>query len=103
MELYYKDLISEEASLDKLVDDLARVVQGADEFVHAAAAHLPEQRAAELTTRLERLKQACQNLKQRTVAGARAADRVMRRYPYSSILLALTAGVIAGALLNRRR
>jgi len=31
MELYYKDLISEDASLEKLVDDLMLVVQGAND------------------------------------------------------------------------
>ena len=38
MELYYKDLISEEASLERLVDDLMLVVQGADQFADASGA-----------------------------------------------------------------
>ncbi len=103
MEVYYKDLISEEASLDSLVDDLARVVQGADEFVHAAEASLPEGQAAELSSKLERLKQAAQRLKQRARASAQATDRAVRRYPYYSIALALTGGIVAGALIRSRR
>ena len=35
MEVYYKELISADASLDKLVDELTRVVQGADELAEA--------------------------------------------------------------------
>jgi ElaB/YqjD/DUF883 family membrane-anchored ribosome-binding protein len=103
MELYYKDLISEGASLEALVDDLARVVQGADELVQAVGRDLPEDQKVELKTRLERLKQACQGLSQRAVDGARAADRVMRLYPYSSLAVVFSVGMIAGALLNRRR
>ena len=32
MEVYFKELISKDSSLDKLVDDLERVVQGADDL-----------------------------------------------------------------------
>jgi len=39
-ELYYKDLISEDASLEKLVDDLMLLVQGANELAEAAGAKL---------------------------------------------------------------
>ena len=51
MEVYYKDFISEETSLEKLVDDLARVVQGADELAQASGVHLPEEKRREITTR----------------------------------------------------
>ena len=103
MELYYKDLISEEASLEKLVDDLMRVVQGAEEFAQAAGAHLPSHRKEEITTRLARLKERCARVKQHTVATARAADKVLRQYPYSSIGFAFALGLLAGAILHRRR
>ena len=68
MELYYKDLISEEASLEKLVDDLMRVVQGVEELAQAAGANPAELGAEELTSRLSRLKESCSRLKDRTVA-----------------------------------
>jgi ElaB/YqjD/DUF883 family membrane-anchored ribosome-binding protein len=103
MELYYKDLISEDASLEKLVDDLMLVVQGAEEFAEAAGAHLPAHRKEEITTRLARLKEHCRRVKQQTVATALAADKVLRQYPYSSVGFAFAVGLLAGALLHRRR
>ena len=103
MELYYKDLISEEASLEKLVDDLMLVVQGADEFARAAGVSLDPQPKAEITTRLERLRESCRRVKHQAIVGARATDKLMRQHPYSSLGLVFAAGVLAGLLLNGRR
>jgi ElaB/YqjD/DUF883 family membrane-anchored ribosome-binding protein len=101
MEVYFKDLISKEASLDKLVDDLMLVVQGAEEFADAAAAVLPPEKREELRTRLQRLKEACRTIKQQTISTAVAADKVLHRYPYSSMGLALGLGLLAGLLVRR--
>jgi ElaB/YqjD/DUF883 family membrane-anchored ribosome-binding protein len=103
MELYYKDLISKESSLEKLVDDLMLVVQGADELAQAAGTQLGETEKEELHTRLEQLKMGCERLQQHAVAGARAADRVMRRYPYSTAGFAFAAGLLVAWGLCRRR
>jgi ElaB/YqjD/DUF883 family membrane-anchored ribosome-binding protein len=103
MELYYKDLISEEASLEKLVDNLMRVVQGAEEFVQAAGAEVSVERREEITSRLARLKEACRSLQRQTVATAHAADRTLRRYPYSAVGFAFALGLLAGAIVQRRR
>src|SRR2546421_10776006 len=102
MELYYKDLISEEASLEKLVDDLMLVVQGAEEFAQAAGASLAGHRKEELTTRLARLKEGCRRVKEQTVATALAADKGLRQYPYSSLGFAFAMGLIAGVLVKRK-
>jgi ElaB/YqjD/DUF883 family membrane-anchored ribosome-binding protein len=103
MELYYKDLISEEASLEKLVDDLMRVVQGACDFAEAAGANLEADRHKEITTHLARLKESCRHIKAHAKATALAADQVLRRYPYSSAGFAFAAGLVAGAMFIRRR
>jgi len=103
MELYYKDLISKESSLEKLVDDLMLVVQGADELAQAAGTKLGEIEKEDLHTRLEQLKAGCERLQQHAVAGARAADRVMRRYPYSIAGCAFAAGLLVAWGLCRRR
>ncbi len=103
MELYYKDLISEDASLEKLVDDLMLVVQGAEEFAQAAGATLSGERKAEITTRLARLKAACQNVKEHTKATALAADKVLRQYPYSSLGFAFALGLLAGVIVRKDR
>jgi len=106
MELYYKNLISEDSedtSLERLVDDLMRVVQGADDFIQVAGANLEPERRKEIAGRLARLKEACGHLKCKAVAGAVATDKLMRRYPYSSIGFAFAVGVVAGTMARRRR
>ena len=103
MELYYKDLISKESSLEKLVDDLMRVVQGADELANAAGAELGEQEKQEITSRLQQLRAGLQRLRHQAVEGAVAADKLMRRYPYSTAAVAFAAGLIAATVLCHRR
>ncbi len=101
MELYYKDLISEEASLEKLVDDLMLVVQGAQELAAAAGASLETAPHAEVATRLQRLRDNCQRLKDQAVNTALAADKLMHQYPYSALGFSFAAGLGIGALLKR--
>ena len=103
MELYYKDLISEESSLEKLVDDLMRVVQGVEELAHAAGANPEDFRPEELTSRLARLKERCRRVKERTVATAQSADKIVRDHPYAALGWALALGLLAGTVLSRRR
>ncbi len=103
MELYYKDLISEEASLEKLVDDLMRVVHGVEELAQVAGANPAELHTEEITSRLTRLKESCRQLKNRTAATARSADKIVRENPYSTLGWAFAFGLLAGAVLSRRR
>jgi ElaB/YqjD/DUF883 family membrane-anchored ribosome-binding protein len=103
MELYFKELISEDASLDKLVDDLLLVVQGADEFAQAAGVHLSAGPKEELTSRLQHLKEGCHRVRKQAIAGALAAQETMRQYPYSSAGFAFAFGLLVGALFKRRR
>lgn len=102
MELYYKDLISKDSSLEKLVDDLMLVVQGADEFAQAAGGGMGELDKQEVTSGLRQLKLGYQHLRQRAVAGALAADKLMRRYPYSTAGFAFAFGMLAGGYLHRK-
>jgi ElaB/YqjD/DUF883 family membrane-anchored ribosome-binding protein len=103
MELYYKDLISEETSLEKLVDDLMLVVQGADALAEAAGAALPEAPKQEITTRLQRLKESCRRAKEQAKRSALAAGKVVRQYPYSSAGFAFAAGLLLGVMLAHSR
>jgi ElaB/YqjD/DUF883 family membrane-anchored ribosome-binding protein len=102
MELYYKDLISAEASLDKLVDDLMLVVQGANEFAAANGIKLRHEEQQEIAGRLERLKEGCRRIREQSIATALAADKLLHEYPYSAAGFAFAAGLLAGALLRRR-
>jgi ElaB/YqjD/DUF883 family membrane-anchored ribosome-binding protein len=103
MELYYKDLISRESSLEQLVDDLMLVVQGADELAQAAGTPLAELDKQDLHSRLEQLKMGCARVQKHAAAGARAADRVMRRYPYSTAGLAFAAGLLVAWSFCRKQ
>ena len=98
MEVYYKELISEEGSLDKLIDELTRVVQGADELAEAARAHLPQEATRQIGTCLDHLKESCNRLKEHALAGAAATDKIVRRYPYSSLGIAFALGVVAASI-----
>jgi ElaB/YqjD/DUF883 family membrane-anchored ribosome-binding protein len=102
MEVYFKDLISEDASLEKLVDDLSRVVQGADDYARAIGANVSEQAREEVVDRLKSLKQRCQEVKSHAMAGARATDRMLRAHPYSSLAILFAAGLIVGASIRRK-
>jgi len=103
MELYYKDLISEDASLDKLVDDLMLLVQGATEFVEAAGSSLPPEPRQEITTLLQRLKANCARVKRQATNSALAVDKIVHQYPYTAIGFSFAAGLIIGNLLRRNR
>ena len=103
MELYYKDLISEDASLDKLVDDLMLVVQGASEIAQVAGSHLdPEQNAA-IHSKIQAIKESCNRIKEHAVSGMRATDKLLRRYPYSSIGFAFGLGILTALGVQRAR
>lgn len=103
MEVYYKDLISEEATLDKLVDNLLQVVQGAEEFAEAAGAHIAEEDKLEITSRLHRLKEGCSKVREQAIVSAQATDKVLREYPYWLAAATFGLGVVAGALIFRGR
>jgi ElaB/YqjD/DUF883 family membrane-anchored ribosome-binding protein len=101
MELYYKDLISEEASLEKLVDDLMFEVQGANELPGSGGSLLDPRRKHEILTRLELLKQSCLRMRAHAAATARATDKMLRQSPYASVGLAFGVGLLVGLLLRR--
>jgi ElaB/YqjD/DUF883 family membrane-anchored ribosome-binding protein len=102
MELYYKDLISEDASLEKLVDDLMLLVQGANELAEAAGANLAPEQREEIRTRLARLRDGCLRVKRQMIASALATDKLFRQYPYSTAGFVFAFGLLAGFFAARR-
>jgi ElaB/YqjD/DUF883 family membrane-anchored ribosome-binding protein len=101
MEVYFKDLISAESSLEKLVDDVALVVQGVDDFARAVGKNLPDQDRAQILNRLDRLKQSCARLKEQIIGGARATDQMVRSHPYRAMSMAFAIGCLVGVILPR--
>jgi ElaB/YqjD/DUF883 family membrane-anchored ribosome-binding protein len=101
MEVYFKELISKESSLDKLVDDLERVVQGADDFAKSLGARLAER--PEIAHRVRRLKEGCERINQELLEGAHATDQFVRKNPYSFIAGAILLGLLIGTKLSPRK
>ena len=101
MEVYFKELISKDASLDKLVDDIEQVFQGADDFAKSFGAKLAER--PEIAQRVQRLKDNCQRINEEIIQGAQATDRFVRKNPYSFMGAAVLLGLLVGSRLSRRK
>jgi ElaB/YqjD/DUF883 family membrane-anchored ribosome-binding protein len=72
----------------------------------AATANVAEEKVIEARKRLfaalERGKQAWNEVQDRAVAQARAADEIVRDHPYQSIGIAFGIGALLGLLMSRR-
>jgi ElaB/YqjD/DUF883 family membrane-anchored ribosome-binding protein len=101
MEVYFKELISKESSLDKLVDDLERVVQGADDLAKSLGPKLAEH--PDLAQRVQKLKEGCDRINQEIIEHARATDKFVRRNPYYFMGGAVVLGMLVGAKLSSRK
>ncbi len=90
---------------EKLMRDLRAVVQDGEELLRAGAHELSEKGMAareRLAAALDSAKETGRKLQERTVAGARATDRVIREHPYQSIGIAFGVGLLIGVLVNRK-
>ena len=103
MEVYFKNLTSEEISTEKLVEDLTTLVEDAEQLVRATGATIGEASRQELMTALQRLKARAQQIRQRALASARATDRLIRDNPYHSLSVVFGLGMVAGMIVNRRK
>ncbi|HEY5297345.1 MAG TPA: DUF883 family protein [Verrucomicrobiae bacterium] len=72
----------------------------------AATADVAEEKVVEARRRLasaiERGKETWNAIQEKTVAGAKATDEVIRANPYRSIGIAVGVGALVGYLLGRR-
>jgi ElaB/YqjD/DUF883 family membrane-anchored ribosome-binding protein len=103
MEVYFEQLISKDSSLEKIIDDLERVVQGADDLAKSIGVNLEDPPNSEVARRLLQLKENCQRITDEIIAHAQATDRIVRRNPYSFIGAAVVVGMLVGAKLGARR
>lgn len=91
---------------------MAREVRGviaeAEHLLQATAGELGEKAKEvrkELARKIEAAKERFQNLddvKEAAEEGLKEVDQVIRKHPYESVGAALVAGLIIGALLNRK-
>ena len=71
-----------------------------------ATAHVAEKKVVKarkrLTAAIEQGRETWNQVQEKAVAGAKAADEVVRDHPYQSIGVALGIGALVGYLLGRR-
>jgi len=94
----------EPVTRQKLMSDLKVVVQDAEALMKATASDLGEkarEARVKLAATLESARASCKRLEEKTIAGAKATDRVIREHPYRTMGLALGLGVLVGVLLTR--
>ena len=94
-----------EQSTEKLLRDLKEVVEDGEELLRTAGENVSERSIAardKLAAALDVAKETQRRLQERAVAGAQAADRLVRDYPYQSLGLAFGLGLLVGVLAVRR-
>ena len=98
-------MIANEASTEKLVTDMKRVVQDSEELLKDSAGVVGE-KALDLRERLsqtlESAKATCRRMEERAIEGAKASDKVIRAHPYESIGIAFGLGLLIGVLVARK-
>jgi ElaB/YqjD/DUF883 family membrane-anchored ribosome-binding protein len=91
-----------------LARDVRGVIADAEQLLHVSAGELGEKAKEvrkELARKIEAAKERFHNLddvKEVAEEGLREVDQVIRKHPYESAGAALVAGLIIGALLNRK-
>ncbi len=80
MEVYFKNMTAEEGTTEKLTHDLRALAQDVKSVVAASG----------------------QRIREEAAAGAKATDRIVREYPYSTLVAAFGAGLLLGIWMNRR-
>lgn len=101
MEVFFNNLGTDESVADKLLHDLSLAEEGAEELFKAAGDKLGRQTKEQFISRIEQVKAACRDLQSKAVNGAKAADRAIRKHPYSVAGVAFGIGLIIGAIVWR--
>jgi len=91
---------------DKALHDLSDAVREGEEMLTETAGTATEKgRAmrAKLEAAVDKAKALYENLQEKTVAAAKAADQTVREHPYQAIGIAFGIGLLIGVLAARRR
>ncbi len=85
--------------------DAGQLVDDAQALL-AATGHIAEEKVvaarARLSAAVKHGREVLDDLKDKAVAGAKAADETIREHPYKAVGVALGLGVLLGLLLRRR-
>jgi ElaB/YqjD/DUF883 family membrane-anchored ribosome-binding protein len=96
---------SMEDTTEKLLEDVKQVVRDGEELLRAGAGEISEKgkaARARLAAALDSAKETGRRLQEKTIAGAKATDKVIREHPYQSIGIAFGVGLLIGVLVNRK-
>lgn len=107
METVFEDLERGQTDITRgrIREDLASLVRDSEDLLKATARDLGEKTKAarlRLGDALERAKASCHYLEERTVATAKAADKVIRNHTYESIGISFGIGLLVGFLITRK-
>ena len=94
-----------EVTREKIKEDLRTLVRDAEALLKATASDMSDkarEARARLGEALEKAKATCKHMEEKTVAAAKATDKVIREHPYQSIGVAFGVGVLLGVLVSRK-
>jgi ElaB/YqjD/DUF883 family membrane-anchored ribosome-binding protein len=101
--------MANEASMEKLGTDLNELTRDAEAMLQATAGQTGEKMnelRGRLSAALDSAKATCHRLGEKTVAGAKVADKTIREHPYESIGIAAGVafglGLLIGVLASRK-
>lgn len=97
--------MTNEANMEKIVTDLKMLSHDAEAMLHATAGQAGDKMTelrGRLTSTLESAKATYRRIEEKTVAGAKVADKTIREHPYESIGVAFGVGLLIGVLVGRR-
>jgi ElaB/YqjD/DUF883 family membrane-anchored ribosome-binding protein len=88
---------------ERLASDLRAAIRDAEELMKGNQdGDQPAAVRSRISTALESAKATYQRLQDKTVAAAKATDRVIRDHPYESIGVAFGVGLLVGFLVARK-
>jgi ElaB/YqjD/DUF883 family membrane-anchored ribosome-binding protein len=90
---------------ERVKEDLHALMRDAEELLKVTAGDMSEKAKlarTRLSEALEKAKGTYRQLEERTVAAARATDKVIRDHPYESIGIAFGVGLLIGVLVSRK-
>jgi ElaB/YqjD/DUF883 family membrane-anchored ribosome-binding protein len=97
--------MTNEANMGKLVEDLRMLSRDAEAMLQATTGQSGEKMTelrGRLAATLESAKATYRRLEEKTIAGAKVADKTIREHPYESIGAAFGIGLLIGVLVGRR-
>ena len=94
-----------EINTERLVSDLKSVTKDAEELLKTISGEEgngPSELREHLSSAIASAKATYRRLQEKTVAGAKATDKLILAHPYESLGIALGVGLLIGVLVARK-